>query len=144
MKINLIVYFFSNFYMLVFGLIFILPLFYSSKEEYDKVKKIIFGNKLHTYIGFFGIVLTTLEITFPMPALLKTDSVIIFGDFIPSVIILIISITLIFGFIRNSKILSPQLIKKGDDILTSFQIPIGIISVLVCAIHIVAPEAILI
>lgn len=142
MRLNVILYFFSNFFLICCGLLFILPLFFSSKDEYDKIKKIIFVNKHHNIFGFFGILISLLILVFPMNNMKTQKTIIIVGDLIPMIVIFIMSATLLFGQIRHSKILDENMSKKGDEILTSFQIPIGIAGIICGIIHIIIPDLI--
>jgi len=128
--IEKLVYFFSCFFLLNTGFIFTLPLFFKTKEEYDKIKIYIFGNSLHVYGGVLGIIISAMLCFF------SVENIMVIGDLLPASTIFINSVMLLFGYIRISKYLNQKMIKKGDDILTSLQIPIGLFSIVTGIIHV--------
>lgn len=130
MNIRIIIYFFINFFLLISGFVFVLPLFFDTKEKYDTINEFIFGNHIHVLLGFVGIIFAIANIFLPV------DLILIIGDLLPILILLIISFLLLLGFVRNSKYLPSKLVNKGNNILTNLQIPIGFVGIGVGFIHI--------
>lgn len=124
------VYFFSNFFLINVGILFLLPLFFRTKEEYDVIRKYIFGNSAHIYLGIMGLVLTVLCLIFPM------TGPIIIGDLLPAAGLLLYSLMLLLGYIRVSKYLKRNMVREGEMILNSFQIPAGILGIIIGVLHI--------
>ena len=136
MDVPLIIYFCTNFFLLFFGLLFLLPLIMKTKEEYDIIKQYIFGNILHVYTGIFILILGFIILIFPY------DTILIIGDLIPAVALIIVSLTLFFGYIRLSKSVDNSLLSEGQAILEKLQIPIGFMSISAGIIHILLPAII--
>ena len=137
MNFTLIIYFFSNFFLIFFSLLFLLPLIIKTKKEYDLLKKYIFGNIIHVFIGMGGIILGCIVLVFPY------DRIILLGDFIPAVCLLLVSITLVFGYIRISKSIENEMLDEGQVLLDKFQIPIGILGMVAGVAHIFFPGIVL-
>ncbi len=122
--------------LIVIGFIFILPLLLKTKEEFDTLKKYIYGSGIPVYTGVVSLTASILMLFFPM------KEIIILGDLIPMLVLLTMSITLLFGYIRQSRYISEEMRTRGESILTSLQVPIGIISIVSGVIHIFFPEII--
>ena len=133
MKLSLIIYFFSNFLLVFFGFLFLLPIIVRTKSEYDILKKYIFGNIIHVFTGIIGIILGFIVLIFPY------DKILIIGDLVPAMCIFLISVTLIFGYIRISQSIEHKMLVEGQIILEKFQIPIGMIGIIAGTGHIFFP-----
>lgn len=123
-------YFFSSFFLIYLGIVFLLPLVFKTKEEYDVIKKYLFGSGLHVFGGILGCVLAMLLVVFPL------DGTFLVGDLLPAVAILVLSVLLLLGYVRISKYLSKKMIEEGSTILDSLQIPAGIMGIVMGLLHV--------
>ncbi len=128
--LEVILYFCTSLFLINSGFVFILPLFFKTKEDYDVVKNIFLKNSLYVFIGFLGLILCVFLLFLPMA------NIIIVGDIIPVIIVLINSVMYLFGYIRLSKYLDEKIIQRGERILENIQIPLGFVSLLAGFVHI--------
>lgn len=125
-----VVFFFSSFFLINTGIIFTLPLAFKTKEDYDGVKKFLFGNSLHIQAGFFGLVIFVLLLFF------SKDEIMIFGDLAPALMTLVLTVLLLLGYIRVGKFLTGELKERGTYILESIQLPAGILGIITGLVHV--------
>lgn len=123
-------YFFTNFFLINSGFLFILPLFFASKTDYDKINNLFSRNIFFVVMSFLGILLFFLLLFFP------SAKIVIFGDLLPALVLLLDAAIYLFGYIRMSKYLDKKTITRGENILIRLQIPLGIVSITIGIIHV--------
>jgi hypothetical protein len=136
-KITQVTYFFVSYSLLNSSILFVLPLMYKSKEEYDRMCKVLFSIKVNILLGFLCLISAVLVVFFPVSRIL------IIGDLIPLILLLVMSFFNLSEFIRQSRYLDKDMAQLGSKILTHIQIPLGIAGIVVSFLHILFSHYIL-
>ncbi|PKL15132.1 MAG: hypothetical protein CVV50_01090 [Spirochaetae bacterium HGW-Spirochaetae-6] len=123
-------YFISTFFLIVGGFISFLPLLVKTNQV---LKNWIFQVKFQLRWAVYGVLSTILFIFFPV------DGTLFFGDLLPFIASIVLSVLFALGYIRQTKYLQENQIRQADKILTAIQIPAGIMAFLVGLLHIIFP-----
>ena len=127
---KLYVYFFLNFYLLLTALLFVLPAFFRTREEYDIVRRVFFRRRVQLPVAFTGIVLSVLAVFFPM------DGRILIGDLLPVLAALGAAFLLLMGHVRHAAVLNVRMRQEGEAVLNAVQIPAAAAAVLTALLHV--------
>lgn len=134
MQIKLIIYFLTNYFLLTSGFIFLSPLLFKSKEDYEKAKKYFFKARSRILFGILGMGIFSLALFFPY------TTIIIIGDLIPVTAVFFSSIIYLISYIKMSKYLDEKKLEKAETTLLSLQVPVGGINIALAVIHILIPH----
>jgi hypothetical protein len=123
------VYALSCSYLLLGSFLLILPLFFETKNEFDVIKKGLLANTFPVSMGVLGLFIAAMQLLLPY------TKVPFIGDLLATITVIVVSITLVFSYVRFTRHLSNRMIQRGDSILSRLQIPVGFFGLGAFLIH---------